>query len=64
MVLARKCRWKVMTARVAADLWGSFMEIFGRYGVALDEFKTDSDHAQLLVTYSPKVALSTLVKCR
>lgn len=53
-----------MTARVAADLWGSFMEIFGRYGVALDEFKTDSDHAQLLVTYPPKVALSTLVKCR
>jgi putative transposase len=53
-----------MTARVAADLRGPFMEIFGRYGVALDEFETDSDHAHLLVTYPPKVALSTLVKCR
>ena len=50
-----------MTERVAADLRASFEEVCGRYKATLEEFEPDSDHAHLLVTYPPKVALSTLV---
>ena len=33
----------------------------GRFGATLDAFETDRDHAHLLVSYPPKVALSHLV---
>ena len=61
IVLTPKYRRKVMTARVSADLQASFDEVCRRYGATLDEFETDTDHAHLLVSYPPKVALSTLV---
>ena len=50
-----------MTGRVSADLRSSFEEVCGRFDVTLDAFETDQDHAHLLVTYPPKVALSRLV---
>lgn len=61
IVLTPKYRRKVMTERVGADLKDSFEEVCGRYGATLEEFETDQDHAHLLVSYPPKVALSTLV---
>ena len=61
IVLTPKYRRKVMTERVSADLRDSFVEVCGRYGATLDEFETDQDHAHLLVSYPPKVSLSTLV---
>lgn len=61
IVLTPKYRRKVMTDRVTAKLHEAFTEVCGRYGATLDEFETDSDHAHLLVTYPPKVALSKLV---
>jgi len=61
IVLTPKYRRKVMTDRVAADLRSSCEEVCGRLGVSLDAFEVDQDHAHLLVTYPPKVALSRLV---
>lgn len=61
IVLTPKYRRKVMTERVTADLRSSFEEVCGRFDVTLDAFETDRDHAHLLVTYPPKVALSRLV---
>lgn len=50
-----------MTDRVSAELRVAFEEVCRRYGATLDAFETDRDHAHLLVTYPPKVALSILV---
>ena len=61
IVLTPKYRGKVMTDRVSADLRSSFEEVCGRFDVSLDAFETGQDHAHLLVTYPPKVALSRLV---
>lgn len=61
IVLTPKYRRKVMTDRVSDVLHETFEEVCGRYGATLDAFETDRDHAHLLVTYPPKVALSTLV---
>lgn len=61
IVLTPKYRRKVMTDRVTASLRDSFNEVCERYGATLDEFETDQDHAHLLVSYPPKVALSKLV---
>jgi putative transposase len=61
IILTPKYRKKVMTDRVSADLRSSFEEVCARFGVSLDAFETDRDHAHLLVTYPPKVALSRLV---
>jgi putative transposase len=61
IVLTPKYRRKVMTRRVSALLEETFTEVCGRYGATLDAFETDRDHAHLLVSYPPKVALSTLV---
>ena len=61
IVLVPKYRKKVMTKRVAESLRGSFAEVCSRYEASLDAFETDRDHAHLLVSYPPKVALSKLV---
>ena len=61
IVLVPKYRKKVMTRRVADSLRSTFKEVCSRYGATLDAFETDKDHAHLLITYPPKVALSTLV---
>ncbi|MHB8294567.1 MAG: IS200/IS605 family transposase [Acidimicrobiales bacterium] len=61
VILVPKYRRKVMTNRVTAELRSSFEEVCSRYDATLDAFETDVDHAHLLITYPPKVALSTLV---
>ncbi len=61
IVLVPKYRRKVMTKRVTNCLRQSFEEVCARYEASLDAFETDQDHAHLLVSYPPKVALSTLV---
>jgi putative transposase len=61
IILVTKYRKKVMTERVTADLRASFFEVAGRYGVEIEAFESDNDHAHLLVSYPPKVQLSTLV---
>ena len=61
IVLTPKYRKNVMTARVAGELRAAFEEVCGRYEATLDAFETDRDHAHLLVSYPPKVALSKLV---
>ena len=50
-----------MTPRVTNMPGEAFAEVCGRYGTALDAYETDRDHAHLLVSYPPKVALSKLV---
>jgi putative transposase len=50
-----------MTERVTDELRSAFVEVCGRHDVTLDAFETDQDHAHLLVTYPPKLALSRLV---
>ena len=50
-----------MTRRVTDDLRDSFAEVCSRYEATLDAFEVDRDHAHLLVSYPPKVALSKLV---
>ncbi len=61
IVLTPKYRRRVMTDRVSGDLRSSFEEVCTRFDVSLDAFEADHDHAHLLVTYPPKVALSRLV---
>lgn len=50
-----------MTPRVARELRATFEEVCGRHQATLDAFETDADHAHLLVTYPPNIALSVLV---
>ena len=61
IVLTPKYRRKVMTQRVTDQLGFVFAEVCERYGAELVEYNTDQDHAHLLVSYPPKVALSNLV---
>ena len=61
IVLVPKYRRKVMTPRVTRLLGEAFAEVCERYGATLDAYETDQDHAHLLVTYPPKVAMSKLV---
>lgn len=61
IVLTPKYRKPVMTERVTADLRNSFEEVCSRFDTTLDAFETDRDHAHLLISYPPKVALSRLV---
>ncbi len=61
IVLTTKYRRRVMTDRVTAELKAAFTEVCTRFDVTLDAFETDQDHAHLLVSYPPKVALSRLV---
>ncbi|MHB8319956.1 MAG: IS200/IS605 family transposase [Acidimicrobiales bacterium] len=61
IVLIPKYRKMVMTDRVSNDIRASLVEVCERFDATLDAFETDADHAHLLVTYPPKVALSRLV---
>ncbi len=61
IVLTPKYRRKVMTERVTSLLRDVFTEVCGRFDVELEAFETDRDHAHLLVSYPPKLALSNLV---
>jgi putative transposase len=61
IILTPKYRRKIMTDRVTGLLCEVFTEVCERHGAALDECEADRDHAHLLISYPPKVALSRLV---
>ncbi|MCP8995008.1 IS200/IS605 family transposase [Rothia sp. P3C3.S176] len=61
IVLTPKYRRKVMTERVHALIEETTREVCQRFDVVVDEFNTNQDHAHLLITYPPKVSLSTLI---
>jgi putative transposase len=50
-----------MTERVSDEIRSALVEVCTRFDSTLDAFETDGDHAHLLITYPPKVALSRLV---
>ncbi len=60
-MLVPKYRRSVMTDRVSNEIRSALLEVCGRFDTTLDAFETDGDHAHLLITYPPKVALSRLV---
>ena len=43
------------------EIKSALLEVCARFEAILNAFETDGDHAHLLVTYPPKVALSRLV---
>jgi putative transposase len=61
VVLTPKYRHKVMSRRVTSLLRNAFTEVCARHEATLNDFEVVTDHADLLITYPPKVALSTLV---
>ena len=61
IVLVPRYRRSVMTDRVSGEIKSAIIEVCTRFEATLDAFETDGDHAHLLVTYPPKVALSRLV---
>lgn len=61
IVLVTKYRRTVMTERVTALLTDTFHEVCDRFDVRLDACEADGDHIHLLISYPPKVSLSTLV---
>jgi putative transposase len=61
LVLTPKYRRKVLTARVTKSLQESCLEVAARFDVQIEAFESDSDHVHLLISYPPKLALSTLV---
>ena len=61
IVLVPKYRKKVVTDRVSTELNAAFEDACGRFGAEIEAFETNDDHAHLLASYPPKVALSRLV---
>ncbi len=50
-----------MTPRVSQLIRETSENVCQRNEVVLEEFNTDKDHAHLLISYPPKVSLSTFV---
>jgi len=61
LVLVPKYRRKIITARVFAILLESFQRTCRDFECELKEHGYESDHVHLLVSFPPKMALSTLV---
>jgi len=61
LVFVTKYRRGCITERVAAVLEESFTKVCGDFDVVLEEVGWEEDHAHLLISYPPKVALSVLV---
>ena len=61
VVLVTKYRRKVISERVAEELGAAFAEVCERSGVVIEAFETEGDHAHLLISYPPKIALSQIV---
>lgn len=61
IVLTPKYRKKVFTKSVSAVVKRSIEHDCDRHGVVLEEFNTDLDHAHLIISYPPKISLSTFV---
>lgn len=61
LVFVTKSRTKVFTKPVLADMRGIFAKVCTNFEAELVEFNGGTDHAHLLVTYPPKMAVSKLV---
>jgi putative transposase len=61
LVFVTKYRRKVLSARAIEDLAAMFAKVCRDFGAELKECTGEDDHVHLLVTYPPKVAISTLV---
>lgn len=61
LVFVPKCRRKVISARVFSVLRNTFETVCCDFECELKEAGYEGDHVHLLVSYPPKVALSTLV---
>ena len=61
LVFSTKYRRGVITDRVREVLREAMTKVCGDFGATLIEFDGEDDHVHLLVSYPPKVSLSTLV---
>jgi len=61
LVFVTKYRRGVLTHEHIRFLEGVFTDVCARFGAHLVEYDGEDDHVHLLVTYPPKVAVSTLV---
>lgn len=61
VVLVTKYRRGVMTDRVSKIIGDTFQEVAERRGFTIDAFETDHDHAHVLISYPPKLSLSSIV---
>ena len=61
IVLVTKYRRGVFTERVTALIGDTFQEVADNRGFQIDAYETDHDHAHLLISYPPKLALSNIV---
>ena len=62
LVFAPKYRRKVITLRVFETMRVAWRQVCEPLGVVLAETNFEGDHVHLLLSYPPKVALSTLVQ--
>lgn len=61
LVFVTKYRRGVFTKEILQDLQTIFSDICKDFEANLEEFDGEDDHVHLLVTYPPKVAISSLV---
>lgn len=61
IILTPKYRRRIMTPRVTNLLERVFREVCTRFECTLESFETSQDHAHLLIRYTPKTQLSTLI---
>ncbi|WP_082058806.1 IS200/IS605 family transposase [Acidithrix ferrooxidans] len=61
IVLISKYRRYVMTNRVSDEIKSALIEVCTRFDSISDAFETEGNHAHLLISYPPKVALSRMV---
>jgi putative transposase len=61
IVFVAKYRKNVMTNRVSELIKKCFEDVCVSYEVELEEYQSDKDHVHLLVSYPPKIKLSSLV---
>lgn len=61
LVFVAKYRRAVFTKQVLDDLEAIFDDVCKKFEAELVEFDGEGDHVHLLVTYPPKVAISSLV---
>lgn len=61
LVFVTKCRRNVLTHDMLTDMETIMRDVCQDFDATLMEFNGEDDHVHLLVSYPPKVALSTLI---
>lgn len=61
LVFVSKYRRNVFTGRVIHDMEKIFADVCKDFGANLEECNGEKDHIHLLITYPPKIAISSLV---